>query len=94
MPTNRRRRIRNRKQTIGLDDSVRDCLLYGTAESGTPGYDLRCSRFFDGGETLRQAWRQHEQELLKEWHSKKHSGEPWVLAYLRRAEKIFTKRVR
>jgi hypothetical protein len=82
MPTNRVRKMRNKKEEIQLNDSVRDLLLYGKTEKGTPGHDLRTSRFFDDGLKLRQTWLTHEETLMQEWRQRKHRGQPWVVAWL------------
>ena len=67
MATNRKRTPRSRKDIIQLDDSVREYLLYGTSEEGTPGNELCCSRFFDQGQEIMEAWEAHKGTLLKEW---------------------------
>ena len=79
MATNRKRTPRSRKG-ISLDDSIKECLLYGTAERGTPGWEIRVDRFF-GGDKIRAAWGEHKSMLLSEWE-KKHPGErPWAEKY-------------
>ncbi len=76
MPTNRRRVIRSRKETIELDQATVDCLLFGT------NHELRRSRFFDDGQRLREVWEQHKEALLREWRKRGHSGLPWALAWI------------
>jgi hypothetical protein len=76
------RKMRSRKEEIPLDASTRDCLLYGTPEKGTPGHDLKLSRFFDDACILRRTWAEHAEVLMQKWHKEKHRGQPWVVAWL------------
>lgn len=76
MATNRTRRTRAiSHKVIPLDESVKNVLLYGKAERGTPGHLLRVSRFFDGGQAIREAWTDHKGALLPLW---KGPGRPWA----------------
>lgn len=75
MATNRMRRTRNRKDVIPLDDTIVQFLLFGKAEKGTSAWDLRTSRFFDGGEAIRKAWEAHKKALFSLWRG---SGRPWA----------------
>ena len=78
MPTNRTRRARFQKPVTPLDETIIKFLLFGEDERGTPGGDLRRSRFFDGGAKLREVWAQHEVSLRAEWIKHKGRGQPWI----------------
>jgi hypothetical protein len=79
MPTNKKRTPRKRKDIIPLDESVKEFLLYGTAERGTPGYSLKCSRFFDDSRgDIEKAWTQHKEVLMAEWKKQKRPELPWA----------------
>lgn len=77
MPTNRTRRTRLQKPVTPLDETIIQFLLFGADERGTPGGDLRRSRFFDGGAKLREVWAQHEGALLAEWEKRRGRGLAW-----------------
>ena len=79
MATNRMRRTRNRKDVIPLDDTIVQFLLFGKAEKGTSAWDLRTSRFFDGGEAIRKAWESHGKALLSLWRG---PGRPWAERFI------------
>jgi len=53
MPTNRRRIPRGRRQDIPyLDETVLQFLVTGEVQRDTPGWSLKISRFFDGGQLI------------------------------------------
>ena len=60
---------KTRKRNIELDESLENFFLTGKAERGTAGWNLRLSRFFDGGEKIRLAWLQSRKFLLRKWKS-------------------------
>lgn len=81
MPTNRRSIWRHRKSIVPLDSTVVRFLLYGADEPGTPGGDLRRTRFFDGGAAIRAAWGKHKAELMRVWNAEHRAGLPWVVGF-------------
>ena len=80
MPTNRKRVSRIRRDSIFLDETVKQFLLTGeTPERNTPGWSLYVSRFFnDSKGDIRAAWIQHRTDLLAEWKREKRPGLPWA----------------
>ncbi len=74
-------RIIRRKKTIFLDDSIREYLFTGeTPPHNTPGFSLYAdNRFFDWTHTATEkAWREHREQLLREWKEQGKEGLPWA----------------
>jgi hypothetical protein len=87
MGTNRTRRKRT-SESIKLDESIIEYLLYGTKpEKDTPGWELYISRHFEGHTgIIKKAWLEHRGTLLKEWSAAGRRGMPWAERILNNAK--------
>ena len=76
MATNRRKRKRNMKNIVPLDESIIQYYFTGEAlERDTPAWELNCSRFF-GGNEIQENWLYHRDAILAEW-KRRNPGVPW-----------------
>jgi len=67
MPPNRRRITRGRRHDIPcLDETVLQFLLTGEVARGTPGWSLKVSRFFDGGQLIDETRNFYRDEIEAE----------------------------
>jgi len=73
MGTNRQKRKRTSNNTM-LDESIEQFFLTGNPKRGTLGWNLRTSRFFDGGQEILTVWLEHRQYLLSKWKHEKRTG--------------------
>jgi hypothetical protein len=84
MPTNRKRKTRGlRKSLPPLDESIKKFLLSGFADRGSPGWDLKVLRHFDGGEEIKRVWEEYRSTILSEIEK---GTRPWAEGYLQRLE--------
>jgi hypothetical protein len=83
MGTNRTRTTRSRKTSTPLDKTIKDFLFFGLdyePPKGSPGDDLRISRFF-GYSEIKAVWLEHRAVLMAEWKRTRRRGLPWAAKF-------------
>ena len=68
-----------KRRHFDLDATEIRFLLTGKCAQDSAGWQLRVSRFFDGGKKIREVWREHELQIRKQWRG---SGRPWAERYI------------
>jgi hypothetical protein len=79
MSTNRQKR-KHIFKGISLEPSIEKFFFDGWPDRDTSGWGLRTSRFFDRGQEIRDAWKQHKDYLLNKWKTEGRKGIPFVLS--------------
>jgi hypothetical protein len=79
MATNRGKR-QHKYKGIPLDPSIEEFFWGGFPDRGTPGWSLKTSRFFDEGQEIADAWKQHKKFLLNKWQSEGRTETPFILS--------------